>query len=69
MQATADGIIVQEHTRVPEPPLRIPVADIDRLALDTDSSTRIAKTVGIGVAAGAAAALGVFAIIVALLGD
>jgi hypothetical protein len=69
MQASAERVIVQENTRVPEPPVTIPVSDIARLAVDTDSSTRVARTIGIGVATGAAAALAVFAIIAAMLGD
>src|SRR5258708_13999853 len=58
MKATADSIIVQRNTRVPEQPLDIPLSDVARVSLDGDSSP--GRSIGIRIAAGSASALGVF---------
>ena len=67
MKASDAGIVVQRRTRVPEPPLEIPMADV--LAVTPESSNGIAKAIGIGAAAGAAAALGTILILVAAFSD
>jgi hypothetical protein len=64
MKATADSIIVQRNTRVPEQPLDIPLSDVARVSLDGDSSP--GRSIGIGIAAGSASALGVFLTLLAL---
>jgi hypothetical protein len=67
MSATDEGIVVQRRTRIPEPPVTIPIAAIG--AVEIDRAGNVGKTVGIGMAAGAGAALGVFMLLVALLSD
>jgi hypothetical protein len=67
MNAADEGIIVQQRTRIPEPPTDIPVDQISAVEIESPGST--ARTIGIGVASGAGAALGVFLILVALLSD
>ena len=64
MKATADIIVVQRRTRIPEPPEQIP---LDQIAGITPQAANgnIAKAIGIGAAAGAAAALGVILILIA----
>ena len=59
MKATPDFIVVQKNTRIPEPPIELP--------LETGGST--GKTVAIGVGAAIAGTLGVLALLAALLGD
>jgi hypothetical protein len=67
MNATDEGIVVQRRTRIPEPPTSIPVEKIS--AVEIEAASNLAKSVAVGVASGAGAALGVFFIIVALLAD
>ena len=65
MKATPQSIVVQKNTRVPEAPLEIPLDQLTRVTLDSGSST--GKSIGIGIAAGAAGTLGVFAILALVL--
>ena len=68
MKATAESIVVQRRTRIPEPPETIP---LDQIAGITPQAANggVGKAIGIGAAAGAAAALGVFLIIIAAYAD
>jgi hypothetical protein len=67
MKATPDFIVVQKNTRIPEPPIELPLAELSRVTLETGGST--GKTVAIGISAGVAATFGVLLLLVALLGD
>lgn len=67
MKASAAVVVVQQRTRVPEPPLEIPLSDV--LAVTPESGSSIAKAIGIGAAAGAAAALGTILIMIAIFSD
>lgn len=68
MKATADAIVVQTRTRMPEPPIEIRLADV--LAVTPEAGNgNIGKAIGIGAAAGAAAALGVILILIAVFDD
>src|SRR5688572_1687908 len=67
MKRDADPIVVQRRTRLPEAPLTIPVADIVSLELESNGS--VGRTIGIGVAAGAGAALGVLLLLAAIFAD
>jgi hypothetical protein len=69
MKATSDAVVVQLRTRLPEPPLEIPLGEVLRITPETAGGGNIGKMIGIGVAAGAGAALAVFMIIVALIDD
>jgi len=53
IKATPQGIVVQRNTRVPEPPIDIPAAELARVTLDQGGGTSTAKAIGIGIAAGA----------------
>jgi hypothetical protein len=68
MKATAQAIIVQTRTRVPEPPIEIPLSDILAVTPETGNGN-IGKAIGIGAAAGAAAALGVILILILTFSD
>jgi len=68
MRATAQAITVQAHTRVPEPPLEIPLNTVTRVSLEGNGGgTSTARAVGIGIAAGLGAFFGILAIVAASL--
>lgn len=68
MKATGTIIILQARTRVPEPPIEIPLTDV--LAVTPERSNGgVGKAIGIGAAAGAAAALGTILILIAVFSD
>ena len=69
MKATASSVVLQPRTRVPEPPVEIPLAEVLSVTPEPGNGNTVAKAIGIGAAAGAAAALGVFLIILAVLAD
>ena len=54
MKASAQGIVVQRNSRVPEPPIDVPVAQLARVTLDQGGGSTVAKAIGIGIASGAA---------------
>ena len=64
MQATGQGIVLQPRTRIPEPPLTIPIERIR--AVEIDASNGTGRAVAIGAAAGGAAALGVILVLAAI---
>jgi hypothetical protein len=68
MKATAQSIIVQRSTRVPEPPVEIPIGELARVTLD-QGGTSTAKAVGIGIASGAGAFFAILALAFAIGGD
>jgi hypothetical protein len=67
MRATAQSILVQKNTRVPEAPIESPLGQLTRVTLDNGSS--MGRTVAIGIGAGVAATFGVLLLLAALLGD
>ena len=69
MRATSQAITVQARTRVPEPPIDIPLSTVARVALENGSGTSTAKAVGIGIAAGVGTFLGILAILAASFSD
>ena len=68
MKAGADAITVQRHTRVPEPPVQIPLDRITRLTLDQPTSS-VGRNIAIGVASGVGATFGVLLLLAAIWGD
>jgi hypothetical protein len=67
MRATPDVIVVQKNTRVPEPPVELPLGDLARVTLETGSSS-VGKSVAIGIGAGVAGTFGVLLLLFAALG-
>lgn len=64
MKADDSRVVIQERTRIPEPPVDVP---LDRIAtLELDESNASGRTIGIGIAAGAGGALSVFLILAAI---
>jgi hypothetical protein len=60
MSVSADALIIKKRTRVPEPAITIPLAELARLELKTNEGMSIGKAIGIGVATGASAILTMF---------
>jgi hypothetical protein len=69
MKATADAILVQKNSRVPEPPVDLPLAGIARVSVDSGHGTSTGKAIAIGIASGAGAFLGIIAILAATWSD
>jgi hypothetical protein len=67
MKADADAIVVQPRTRLPEPPIVIPIEDLRAVELEQQGST--GRTVAIAVVAGAGATLGVLLLLAAIFSD
>jgi hypothetical protein len=61
------AIVVQRRSRIPEAPRQIPLGSVERVEIDEGSS--VGRTIAIGAGAGAAAAFGVFMLILAVLSD
>ena len=66
MSVTGDAVIIKKKTRLPEPAVTIPFAELARLELQTNEGMSIGKALGIGLAAGASAILTLFVFAVAL---
>jgi hypothetical protein len=69
LKATDQFVVVQPRTRVPEPPVEIPLDTVISVTLETRDGGSIGKAIAIGAAAGAGAALAVFLIIAAIYAD
>ena len=67
MKATGEEIVVQRHTRIPETPVTIAIDDVRAVEIETPSNT--GRSIAIGAAVGAGAALGVLLILAALFAD
>ena len=50
MKATEASVIVQPRTRVPEPPLEVPLGDVMGVTLDKKGGGSLAKAIGVGAA-------------------
>ena len=68
MKADADPIVVQKRTRIPEPPLHIALRDVTALELEAKTGGA-GRAIAMGAAAGAASALGVLMLLVAIFAD
>ncbi len=64
MKASAESIVVQKNTRVPEPPLEVPVAQIARVTLEGNGAST-GKAIGIGIASGVGTFFAILAILAA----
>lgn len=61
-----DGITVEPRTRVPEPPLHVPFAQMEQLQLKENGSS-VAKAIGIGIAVGAGTFFGIALLLAAAM--
>ena len=69
VKATGERLFVQPKARIPEGVIEISMEEVVGVTPDTPGGNNVARAIGVGAAAGAAAALGVFLIIVALVSD
>ena len=65
MKAGEGVIVVQARTRVPEPPVQMPIAEIARVTVDGNGGMSTGKAIGIGIASGVGAFFAILAIIAA----
>jgi hypothetical protein len=68
MKAGPQAITVQRNTRVPEPPLEIPLDTVTRITLE-GGGTSTGKAIAIGIASGVATFFGILAIFAATFSD
>ena len=68
MKAGPDALTVQRNTRIPEPPVQIPIETITRLTLDQPSSS-VGRNIAIGIASGVGATFGVLLLLAAIWAD
>jgi hypothetical protein len=67
MSVTGDAVIIKKKTRLPEPAVTVPFAELARLELQqSGGSMSVAKMLGVGLAAGAGAILTLFAFVAAI---
>lgn len=69
MKATAQVIVVQARTRLPEPPVEIALADVLAVTPESPNGGSLGKAVAAGVGAGAGAALVTFFVLVAIFSN
>lgn len=68
MRASAQAVTLQLNTRVPEPPVEIPLNTVSRVSLQ-GAGTSTAKAVGIGIAAGVGTFFAILGILAATFDD
>ena len=66
MHVTSDAIVIKRESRIPEPAISVPFAELTRLRRHETSGFSVAKAVGVGLAAGVGAILTMFAIAVSI---
>jgi hypothetical protein len=69
MNVTDEAVIIKKKTRLPEPAVTVPFAELARLEVQTGEGMSAGKVIGIGLAAGAGAILTLFAFFFALGAD
>jgi len=69
MKATATSVVVQKNTRIAEPIVEVPMAQVVRLTPEGGNGASTAKAVGIGIASGVGAFFAILAIAFAASGD
>src|SRR3954463_14807155 len=52
MPATDTAVVVQKNTRIPEPPIEVPLDRVARITLDGGSHGSPGRAIGLGVPAG-----------------
>jgi hypothetical protein len=69
MKATDQAIVVQPRTRLPEPAIEIPLAEVLSVTLESKQGNSIGRSIAAGAAAGAAVVLSMVLISLALWSD
>jgi hypothetical protein len=68
MKASADAVVLQKNTRIPEPPVEVPLAEIARVTTNSGGMSA-GKAIGIGVASGVGVFFAILAIFAATFND
>ena len=69
IKGTDQSIFIQPKTRIAEPVVEIPMADVFQVTLERHGGNSVGRAIGAGAAAGAAATLAIFLIMFAVYGD
>ena len=69
MKNDGDPLVVQRRTRIPEPPIEVPLRDVMALELDTTPNGNPGRAIAIGAAAAASATLGILLLLAAIYSD
>jgi len=69
MKTSPQGIVVRLRTRIPEPPVELALDRVAAVDVENGNGGSVAKSIAIGIGAGVAGVLGVFAILAAIYGD
>jgi hypothetical protein len=65
LQATDAALTVQRNTRIPEPPVTVPMRDVQRVTIDAPASS--SRGMALGAAVGAGTAVGLLWLIAAIV--
>ena len=68
MDATAERLVIQPRTRIPERPVQIPIDRVAAVELERGNGS-VARAIGIGIAAGAGAFFGILLLFAAIYSD
>lgn len=69
IKGTDESIFIQPKTRIAEPVVEIPMADVLQVTFERHGGNSVGRAIGAGAAAGAAATLAIFLIMFAVYGD
>jgi len=69
MRAAPDAIVVQKNTRLPEPPVEVPIDQLARVTVENGGGASTAKAVVIGIASGVGTFFAILAIAFAASND
>ena len=69
MQTSDASIVVQKSTRIPEPPVAIPIGELARVTTESGGGIGAGKAAAIGIASGVGAFFAILAIAFAAGGD
>jgi hypothetical protein len=65
LQATDASLMVQRNTRIPEPPVTVPMRDVQRVTIDAPASN--SRGMALGAVVGAGTAIGLLWLIAAIV--
>jgi hypothetical protein len=68
MRNDADPLVIQRRSRIPEPPIEVPLGDVVAVELDLPGNG-VGRAIAIGAGAAAAAVLGIFVVFAAIYSD
>ena len=69
MKNDGDPLVIQRRTRVPEPPIEVPLRDVLAVELEVPGNGNPARAIAIGAGSAAAATLTIFLVLAVLFSD